>query len=174
MKRIKRVRRLSLIMLLIAMSMFMTSFASANTDGTEPQITDQPDILILELGADWAGTEFELTTDEGLFPIPITVNEYGVLSMELGGSKTYSLSLVSKELSEESASDDDVPKTASPAETGEPDLSNESSDGIPVMHMVFFIGGLAVAAGGLIAMYIVKRRRVYYDADYDEYGEDEQ
>ena len=67
----------------------------ADTDGQELLVTDQPDKLIIQLGTDWAGAEFELKTDVGLYPQPIIVSPEGILSMELGGSKTYTLSALS-------------------------------------------------------------------------------
>ena len=42
----------------------------ADTDGNELQATSQPDRLVLQLGADWAGTEFELRFDSYVFPFP--------------------------------------------------------------------------------------------------------
>ena len=66
--------------------------ALADTDGTELLVTDQPDKLVIQLGPAWAGVEFELKTDVGVYPQPIVVSPEGLLTMELGGSKTYTLS----------------------------------------------------------------------------------
>lgn len=63
----------------------------ADTNGQE-LLTGEPGKLIVQLGAEWAGTAFELKTDVGLYPQPIVVSPEGILSMELGGSKTYTLS----------------------------------------------------------------------------------
>ena len=71
---------------------FLFSPVYADTDGTELKITDQPDKLVIQLGAAWAGVKFELKTDQGLYPQPVVVSPEGILSMELGGSKTYILS----------------------------------------------------------------------------------
>ena len=60
--------------------------AFADTDGTEPKVTQQPDQLVLQLGTRWAGVEFELRTDAGVFPAPIVVDETGVLTMDLVGA----------------------------------------------------------------------------------------
>ena len=48
----------------------------------------------MQLGTRWAGVEFELRTDAGIFPVPVVVDEYGVLTMDLGGSTTYTLSCI--------------------------------------------------------------------------------
>lgn len=90
----------------------------ADTDGTELQVTDQPDKLVIQLGTEWAGVEFELKTDTGLYPQPLIVSEAGVLSLELGGSKTYTLS----------AMNSSVPAPV-PAASGNND-SSEAEDGI--------------------------------------------
>ena len=60
------------------------------TDGTEMQVIE-PEKLEIQLGADWAGVEFQLKTDSGMYPGTIAVGEDGVLRMELGGSKSYVL-----------------------------------------------------------------------------------
>lgn len=74
---------LSLLVIVMLMSVLCPA-ALADTDGTEPQLTQQPDQLILQLGTRWAGVEFELRTDAGVFPAPIVVDSSGVLTMDLG------------------------------------------------------------------------------------------
>ena len=88
----RRLRVTLLTALCLAMCLCTTAFA--DTDGTEPKITQQPDQLVLQLGTRWAGVEFELRTDAGVFPAPIVVDETGVLTMDLGGSTTYTLSCI--------------------------------------------------------------------------------
>ena len=45
-----------------------TAFAAGDdTDGTELQVA-QPVILEVQLGTQWAGVEFQLKTDAGLYP----------------------------------------------------------------------------------------------------------
>ena len=63
----------------------------ADTDGKELKTTNQPDKLVLQLGSDWANVEFELKLDSGVFPVPVKADKSGLLTMELGGSKTYTL-----------------------------------------------------------------------------------
>ena len=64
-----------------------------DTDGTELQVA-QPVILQIQLGQQWAGTEFQLKTNAGLYPGTITVGQDGILRRELGSSGTYILSCV--------------------------------------------------------------------------------
>jgi len=71
---------------------FVATPARADTGDATLQITDQPAKLILQLGPGWAGTRFELRTDAGMYPQPVVVGNDGVLRMDLGGSKTYTLS----------------------------------------------------------------------------------
>ena len=44
------------------------------TDGTEMQVIE-PEKLEIQLGADWAGVEFQLKTDSGMYPGTIAVGE---------------------------------------------------------------------------------------------------
>ena len=60
------------------------------TDGTELQVA-QPEQLEIQLGAEWAGVEFQMKTDAGLYPGTIPVSQDGVLRLEIGGSKSYVL-----------------------------------------------------------------------------------
>lgn len=170
----KSMRVAAVISSVLLMTVLLSSTALADTNGTELKVTDQPDKLVLELGSDWAGVEFELTTDAGIFPVPVVVNELGVLSMELGGSKTYTLSRISA-VPEPEPVDTVLPEpTAQPvANTATPDSENDRG-GVPIMQLVIFIGGMLAAGGGLAYMYFSKRRTAQYDYDDDDYGEDEQ
>lgn len=62
-----------------------------DTDGTELQVA-QPVILEVQLGPQWAGVEFQLKTDVGLYPGTIAVGQDGILRTELGNSGSYVLS----------------------------------------------------------------------------------
>lgn len=91
----KRKNRLfPMLITVMVLTAVLTPAAYADTDGTEPKIVQQPDQLVLQLGTRWAGVEFELRTDAGIFPVPVVVDEYGVLTMDLGGSTTYTLSCI--------------------------------------------------------------------------------
>ena len=144
------------------------------TNGDELQLMEAQKLEI-QLGAEWAGVEFQLKTDAGLYPGTVKVGQDGVLRMEIGGSKSYILTCMNSAIT--------VPEpTQAPATTeNDPEESNSETDsaedgsatvaGIPVLHIVLFAGGMVVAIGALIAMHVVKRRRESepaYDDDDDE------
>lgn len=178
MKIAKQIRLwLSTAMVLILTITLLTPAALADTNGQELKITDQPDKLVLELGKAWACVEFELKLDSGTFPVPVVVNESGTLTMELGGSKTYTLICLSTGAAIPVPASEPQGDEVSPIPESTPSPSSDNTDpeaesGIPTMHLVLFIGGFIAAAGGLIAMYVVKRRRSYYDDDDDEYDDE--
>jgi len=144
------------------------------TTGDELQLMEAQKLEI-QLGAEWAGVEFQLKTDAGLYPGTVVVGQDGVLRMEIGGSKSYILTCMNSAIT--------VPEpTQAPATTEtDPENNNSGTDsaeegsatvaGIPVLHIVLFGGGMVVAIGALIAMHVVKRRREsepVYDEDDDE------
>lgn len=150
------------------------------TDGTEMQIIE-PEKLEIQLGSDWAGVEFQLKTDSGMYPGTIAVGEDGVLRMELGGSKSYVLTCMNSSVSAPQATQ--VPATTEEMqnESSENQKSNGSNsgqdtkgtvEGIPVLHLVLFAGGMVLAVGSLVVMQVMKKRRES-DVEYeDEYEED--
>lgn len=145
------------------------------TNGDELQLMEAEQLEI-QLGTDWAGVEFQLKTDAGLYPGTVVVGQDGVLRMEIGGSKSYILTCMNSAV--------EVPEpTQAPAttesQTEEPKPETETADdgdsatvaGIPVLHIVLFAGGMVVAVGALITMHVAKRRRESepaYDDDDDE------
>ena len=66
------------------------SAENQGTDGTEMQVMEAEQLEV-QLGKEWAGREFQLKTDAGLYPGTITVGDDGVLRTELGGSTHYIL-----------------------------------------------------------------------------------
>ena len=171
----KRRYRFPLTLLLaIALSLAMSTAAFADTDGTEPKIVQQPDQLVLQLGTRWAGVEFELRTDAGIFPAPVVVDENGVLTMDLGGSTTYTLSCINSTapIPDPGPEQSDPPPSVSPDPTPEvpnspqPETGNNS---LPLPAVIFLVG-LAVAGGAFIALHITKKRQAY---GYDEWEDDE-
>jgi len=92
--------------------------------------------------------EFELRTDAGLFPVPVVVDESGILTMDLGGSTPYTLSCL------ESSIPIPAPSPAQPP-VGGPDPSEpdpapvqaqetepvRDQQGVPVWPMVVFLVG---------------------------------
>ncbi len=73
-----------MLITVMVMTAVLTPAAYADTNGTEPKITQQPDQLVLRLGTRWTGVEFELRTDTGIFPVPVVVDECGYSSKEIG------------------------------------------------------------------------------------------
>lgn len=172
----RRLRVTLLTALCLAMCLCTTAFA--DTDGTEPKITQQPDQLVLQLGTRWAGVEFELRTDAGVFPAPIVVDETGVLTMDLGGSTTYTLSCINSTVPIPDPAQDASPAPQQAAEDGQAPASNppqqtSPSGGIPIGTLVIFLLGLACAAGGLIALYLSKRQRQPLYEDWDDEDEED-
>ena len=173
---------LSLLVIVMLMSVLCPA-ALADTDGTEPQLTQQPDQLILQLGTRWAGVEFELRTDAGVVPAPIVVDSSGVLTMDLGGSKTYTLSCLNSTVpipDPLTGQGQAVQEPAEPSQDAAADAAQQektdanSGNGIPVGTLILFLTGLALAGAGLAALYIAKRRQQsvcdnWEDGDDDEY-----
>ena len=175
-----------IIMLLLLLP--QTAYAADGTDGTEMQVL-QPQQLEIQLGSNWAGVEFQLKTDAGLYPGTISVGEDGVLRLEIGGSSTYALTCLNS-----SAPVPDVAQAPAPGEADSKDITSSAPEteseggaeqlssstekstnedatntiaGIPVLHIALFGGGLLIAVAALIGMRISSRRHAV-DADYDE------
>ncbi|MDO5123685.1 MAG: hypothetical protein Q4D44_03340 [Eubacteriales bacterium] len=138
------------------------------TNGDELQLMEASKLEI-QLGADWAGVEFQMKTDAGLYPGTVVVGQDGVLRTEIGGSKTYILTCMNSAL--------EVPEpTQDPATTENPETETQtgvekaeeaSVSGIPISHILLFGGGMVVAIGVLVTMHVMKKRREN-DAAYDE------
>ncbi|MPM58158.1 hypothetical protein SDC9_104987 [bioreactor metagenome] len=162
-------------LLAVVLSLALCPVALADTDGTEPKITQKPDQLVLQLGARWAGVEFELRTDAGIFPVPVVVDASGVLRMDLGGSTTYTLSCMESTI----PIPDPAPPTTeqNPAQEGQTPLPQqpaakptpaEPRQGIPTTHLLLFLAALAVGVGGLVAFFLARRRRLAEESEWDE------
>ena len=142
------------------------------TTGDELQLMEA-EKLEIQLGTEWAGVEFQLKTDAGLYPGTVNVGQDGVLRMEIGGSKSYILTCMNSAVKVPEPTQ--APATTEPnteqnnSETDTAEEGNATVAGIPVLHIVLFAGGMTVAIGALIAMSVVKRRReddaVYEDED---------
>ena len=165
------------------------------TNGDELQVAE-PEQLVIQLGEAWAGVEFELKTDAGMYPGTIAVGEDGVLRLEIGGSKNYTLTCLNSSTPApdpvdsdlqvtETAQDDATHQTdpeTDPSEApsvtnnpeSEPDSEAPQDDtgaGIPTTHLVIFGVGLVIAIGALIGIkYLPKKHTVSseYDDEDDE------
>lgn len=149
--------------------------ALADTGPDTPRITQQPDQLILQLGARWAGVEFELRTDAGVFPAPVVVDASGVLTMDLGGSTTYTLSCLDSTVPiPDPAPEEDPPGNGQGTQPEQPDTPApaEPRQGIPILYLVIFVGGLTLAVGGLAALCLAKRRLQAGEEEWEDEDED--
>lgn len=168
------------IMLFVCCLLMCTSTTYAagdDTDGSELQVA-QPVVLEIQLGQQWAGTEFQLKTDTGLYPGTITVGQDGILRTELGSSGRYILSCANTDTAVLPPTDDSLPvgRDVTPDDATQAETQNNRSGtigGIPIMHIVLFGGGLLLALGALLTMHIVSRRRFSGDTSLDSEDEDE-
>lgn len=178
-KNILKCMALVLAMVCILCFPVPASATSQGTDGTELEVI-QPQKLEIQLGESWAGVEFELKTDAGMYPGVIVVGEDGILRLEIGGSENYILSclnstvevpmpgetVLAEEVNEPAADpseeadptednqeEETVPSESLPEETQEGTLG-----GIPVKHLVLFGGGLIVAIGTLVGINFYQKR----------------
>lgn len=164
------------------------------TNGDELQVAE-PEQLVIQLGEAWAGVEFELKTDAGMYPGTIQVGEDGVLRLEIGGSKNYILSCLNSSVPAPDPEDSNLqvtepdqndpthqtdpetdlteePSASDPSDSIDPEAPQDDTDaGIPTTHIVIFGVGLVVAIGILIGIkYLPKKHTVSpeYDDEDDE------
>lgn len=176
-------KRLPAVLAAVACALILCiGVAYADTDGTEMQVA-QPSQLEIQLGAAWAGVEFQLRTDAGVYPGTITVDDTGILKMEIGGSESYILSCLDSpvaapepEITSEAPADTTSPVEIEPQQSAvkqQPEPEEEAVvSGIPVKHIIFFAGGLVLAVGSLVALRIVKKRGAGSRQAYEEDDED--
>lgn len=177
-----RKRKAFAAMLAVMAMSLMALNAHADTDGTELQVA-KPSQLTIQLGPEWAGVEFRLRTDSGVYPGVVVVDESGVLSLEIGGSSTYELSCLGSPQTvptpepEPSKAPESEPAETEPATTSADTVTPTPDDGgeltvygIPVIHLAVFGGGLLVAIVFLITLRFSRRRR----RRWDEYDEDDE
>ena len=193
----KTVKTIALLLSLVCILCFPVpaSAASQGTDGTELEVI-QPQNLEIQLGEAWAGVEFELKTDAGMYPGVITVSEDGVLRLEIGGSENYILTCMNSPVeipipgetlpaAEETTPVDgsgtepstEQDPTADPSETTAPDQTEPAAEddgtvvGIPITHIALFGGGLVIAIGTLVGIHFYQKKRESNNADDDENDE---
>lgn len=180
------------MVLMLTVLVPQTVFATGGTDGTELQVMEAEQLEI-QLGVDWAGVEFELKTDAGMYPGTIVVGEDGVLRLEIGGSKSYVLSCLNSAVSVPNPTQAPVTEEADPTgstaketetnvneppnetavsepmntETGISENDGNTIAGIPVAHLIMFVVGILIAIGVLVGMHYMSRKDAV-DADYEE------
>ena len=72
---------------------YVSASDKQGTEGTELNAYEAEELEIY-LGPDWSGKEFKLETDAGIYPNAVAVDEKGLLKLEIGGSKSYKLTLM--------------------------------------------------------------------------------
>ncbi len=103
------------------------AYASPEAEPTKSTIADK---LIIQLGPNWAGVEFELSTDMGKYSETIVVGDNGVLSLELADSSIYTLSCLNSKVPIPAAPD----STQMPATTTAPPEKGESPENQPAVQ----------------------------------------
>lgn len=192
--KMKILKCVALIMAMVCILCFPVpaSATSQGTDGTELEVI-QPQNLEIQLGESWAGVEFELKTDAGMYPGVITVGEDGVLRLEIGGSENYILTCMNSTVDipepgetlpatdetapvDESGTEpsDAVDPTADPTEGTAPSETEIETNpegivaGIPIAHLALFGGGLVIAIGGLVGIHFYQKKRQSNASDEDD------
>lgn len=168
------------------------SAAAQGTNGDELQVAE-PEQLTIQLGENWAGVEFELKTDAGMYPGTIKVGDDGVLRLEIGGSKNYTLSCLNSSVPAPDPDSSDLqetepnvpthqtyPETDATVVPSMPNVSEndaqpendqtDNSAGIPTTHLVIFVAGLVVAIGILVGLRFLPKRL----ASSSEYDDDDE
>ena len=178
----KILKCVALVMAMVCILCFPVpaSATSQGTDGTELEVI-QPSNLEIQLGESWAGVEFELKTDAGMYPGVIIVGEDGVLRLEIGGSENYILSCLNStveipipgetapvdestetvaEPTEEAAPSEEADPTedTTPDQTEPEEVPDGTVAGIPIAHIALFGGGLIVAIGALVGINFYQKR----------------
>lgn len=159
-----------------------------DTDGTEMQII-LPAQVEFRMGAEWAGAEFALQTDYGQYPGTVPVSPDGTLRMEIGGSETYVLQLVTPtmvvpsqvtpepavEVTPDPSAEGSEPVTEDPSEveespSPEPEASeHQGGSGVPTFVLILIGGAILIAGGVFLGMRFFAKRQ-----DEDEYDEDDE
>ena len=178
--KVKIVKAVALILAMLCILCFPipASAVSQGTDGTQLQVM-KPQNLQIHLGEDWAGVEFELTTDAGRYPGVIPVGEDGVLRLEIGGSENYILSCLNSssdipstgdelQQEEESEAPTESEEGTVPVESTPEDSEEGNQVQIPVKHMVLFGGGLILALVALAGIHYSQSKRAAVSRDDEE------
>ena len=178
--KLKIAKAVALILAMVCLLCFPVpaSAASQGTDGTELEVI-QPQNLEIQLGESWAGVEFELKTDAGMYPGVIIVGEDGVLRLEIGGSENYILSCLNSssdipstgdelQQEEESEAPTESEEGTVPVESTPEDSEEGNQVQIPVKHMVMFGGGLVLALVALAGIHFGQSKRAAANRDDED------
>lgn len=161
--------------ILLALSLTITAFAepgAQGTEGDELQVAEAQQLEI-QLGPEWTGVEFILKTDAGIYPNAIPVDENGILSLEIGGSKKYTLScmessvVIPELLMQAPVTSEDTMDMDRQIENAVKENRNTML-GIPVAHIIMFGVGIILAIGILVALFIAGKNKPTVQDDEDE------
>ncbi len=121
-----------------------------------------PEQLTIELGTQWAGAEFELETEYGLYPGVIPADDQGVLALEIGGSSFYTLRYTGTGVTIEhpTGEEDQTINETSPEPELEPvpEVEPDTTEDMDVIAIL----GIIIAITALIVLILV----VYYWRHY--------
>lgn len=156
-------------MLMLCASLTTVFAIPQGTNGDELHVVEAQELEI-QLGTEWSGVEFMLRTDAGVYPGTITVNDNGVLSLEIGGSKKYTLSCLHSSSNNANLTLLQAPVTNEPLKDKTVSIEDNNS-AIPISHIIMFVGGIVIAVGILIAIYISGKNReiVQDDEENDDF-----
>lgn len=152
-------RRWAALLLTVLLMLSLTPAALADTDENTPRITKQPDQLVLQLGMRWAGVEFELRTDAGKFPVPVVVDETGILTMDLGGSSTYTLSCLESSIPVPEPEAEPVKEPAEDTPTPQRPAEDGSSSHLLAVFLLLLLAVIVIA----VIVYMKRQRKPPYD-----------
>ena len=152
-------RRWAALLLTVLLMLSLTPAALADTDENTPRITKQPDQLVLQLGTRWTGVEFELRTDAGKFPVPVVVDETGVLTMDLGGSSTYTLSCLESSVPLPEPEVEPVKEPAEDLPAPQEPTEGDSPSHLLAVFLLLLLAVIVIAA----LVYMKHQRRPHYD-----------
>ena len=152
---------------IFSMMLMPAHAALQGTDGDELHVVEAQHLEI-QLGTEWAGVEFMLRTDAGIYPGTIPVGDNGVLSLEIGGSKNYTLSCM-----QSSVAIPEVLLQAPVTNEAEPDKDDledikDKEPVIPISHIIMFVVGIIIAVGILIAIYISNKNKQSVQNDEED------
>ena len=111
-----------------------------------------------------------------MYPGDIIVGEDGVLRLEIGGSKSYILTCMNSSVQaphpEQATATEEASKTDK-SDDAAIQAEENTVAGIPTTHLILFGGGMTIAIGTLIGLYVVKRRKLSNTQYQDDDEEDE-